>query len=125
VIAPEVAAVLETVPEFVDRFMHLVEAADGDPGAPAAFCELADFVASLVLSRGPSDGVLVRCLASLEQVAHESDDAEELVGWSFLDSLCPEDLRRVAPWLGPRTPALADELESGSFDQRSAIDGRS
>ena len=113
---------LEAVPEFVERFTHLVEAADGDPGAPAAFCELADFVASLLSSHGPSDTVLIRCLAAVEQVARESDDAEDLVGWSFLDSLCPEDLRRVTPWLGPLTLALVDELEAGSFGLRSTTD---
>ncbi|MGA2307880.1 MAG: hypothetical protein ABSH29_27380 [Acidimicrobiales bacterium] len=123
-IAPEVATLLETVPEFVDRFLDLTEAADGDPGGPAAFTELADFVATLLSRRSPSHGVLSRCLACVERVARESDDADELVCWSFLDSLCPEDLRRVAPWLGPRTLALAEELEASSVDRRSVLDER-
>jgi hypothetical protein len=121
-IPPEVATVLEGVPEFLDRFLCLVEAADGEPGAPAAFCELADFVASLLSSPGRPRGVLVRCLGSLEQVARESDDAEELVGWSFLDSLCPENLSRLAPWLGPCTLALAEQLDALSFGLPSATD---
>jgi hypothetical protein len=121
-ISSEVATVLEGVPEFADRFLCLVEAADGDPGAPAAFCELADFVASLVSSSRRPDGVLVRCLARLEQVARESDDAEELVGWSFLDSLCPEDLSLLTPWLGPCTLALAEGRDARSFGLPSAAD---
>ncbi len=109
--APEVTTVLTAVPEFLGRFLEMVEDADGDPGAPAAFSELADFVASLISRPAPSLPVLARCLAGVEQVARESEDAEELVGWSFLDSLSLEDLVRIGPWLGPRTLSLASELE--------------
>jgi hypothetical protein len=114
VLAPEVTAVLEEVPEFVDRVLDLAQAADGDPGAPAVFCELADFVASLVTQQDRSAHLLSRCLACVERVARESEDAEELVAWCFLDSLCPEDLKDLGPWLGPRTGAMADRLELGS-----------
>lgn len=107
---PEVTALLEAAPEFVDRYLDLVEAADGDPGSAAAFTELADFVASLLSKPQPSWTVLARCLTGVEQVARESDDADELVVWSFLDSLCPEDLKCISPWLGPCTRELAADL---------------
>lgn len=110
-VAPEVWTLLSEVPEFLDHLLELVEAVDGDPGAPAAFAELADFVASLVSRPSPPLGVLARCLAGVEKVARESDDAEGLVGWAFLDSLSPDDLHRISPWLGPRTLELAGELE--------------
>ena len=106
---------LEGVPEFVERFMNLVEAADGDPGASAAFTELAEFIASLLSRGAPSLELLARCLATVEQVARESDDAEELVGWSFLEGLCPDDLERLSPWLGPHTRAMAQQLD-GAFE---------
>jgi len=118
-IAPEVATVLEAVPEFAERFLELVESVDGDPGAPAAFTELADFVASLVSSPDSPIPLLARCLAGVEKVARESNDADELVGWSFLDSLCPEDLRRVSPWMGPRTLELADDLDPDAISETS------
>lgn len=107
-LAPEVVALLEAVPEFAERLLDLVEAADGDPGPAAAFTELADFVAALLSAPRPSYGVLARCLAGVEKVARESEDADELVVWSFLDCLSPDDLKSVSPWLGPRTRAVAE-----------------
>ncbi|HUC36290.1 MAG TPA: hypothetical protein VMR97_04120 [Acidimicrobiales bacterium] len=112
-IAVEVATILECVPEFADRFLDLVEAADGDPGAPAVFVELADFVVTLDSRRPERAGLVARCLACVERVARCSDQALELVGWSFLDGLCPEDLERLHPWLGPSTLALAAQIEEG------------
>jgi len=104
---PEVEILLAAVPEFVDRFVDLVEAADGDPGAAAAFEELADFIATLITEGGPRPPVLTRCLDAVEQVALESEDAEELIAWSFLDSLCLDDLNALEPWLGRQTRVLA------------------
>jgi hypothetical protein len=37
-----------------------------------------------------------------------------VVGYAFLDSISPDDRRRIRPWLGPRTRLLLDELDSGS-----------
>jgi len=103
VISSEVAWLLESVPEFVDRFLELVEDCDSDPGAAAAFTELADFVSGLLAnSWGRSSpcaparrSTLRRCLEGVEEVARRSPDAEEIVGWGFLDCICPEDLERV------------------------------
>ena len=40
-------------------------------------------------------------------MAVSSEDAAELVAWAFLDSLSPDDRRRLGGWLGPRTRSLA------------------
>jgi hypothetical protein len=110
-IPSKIATVLESVPEFAHRFLDLVEAADGDPGPAAVFTELAEFVASLLSEQTPSPNVLARCMAGVEKVARESEEAQTLIGWSFLGSLCPEDRRRLAPWFGPHTIASARDLE--------------
>ena len=107
----EAATVLESVPEFAHRFLDLVAAADGDPGLRAVFTELAEFVASLLSEQDPPPDVLARCMAGVEKVARESEDAESLIGWSFLGSLCSEDRGLLAPWFGPRTLELAREAE--------------
>jgi len=117
-LARDVSVLLEAVPEFVDRFLDLVEAADGDPGGESAFSELADFVADLLAKTQTESAVeaqrlhavLGRCLAGLERVAEESADAEELVGWAFLDSLCPADAERLSVRFGPRTFVMAESL---------------
>lgn len=107
---PEVATILEAVPEFVDRYLELVEAVDGDPGAPATFTELADYLAAAGSGPGVSAAVVARCMSAIEKVARESNDAEELVGWAFLDSLSPEDRAHLGPWLGPRTVEVAETV---------------
>lgn len=107
----EVSHVLEGTPEFLDRYLELVEWADGDPGAPAVFAELADYVAHLVAELERFRPTLERCLAAVEKVAEHSADAEELVIWSFFDNLSPDDVSRLEPWLGPRTRALLDEVD--------------
>jgi hypothetical protein len=113
VIDPAIDRILEAAPEFVDRYLALVEAADGDPGAAAAFTELADFVADLVAGIERHRPALTRCLAGVESVAATSAEAQELVAWAFLDSLTPEDRRVLAPWLGPRTRSLLEEIDPG------------
>lgn len=105
------AIVLEAVPEFVGRYLELVELADDDPGAAEAFCELAEFVAELASGVERYRPVLTRCLAAVEQVACGSDDAEELVGWSFLDYLSLDARRMLLPWLGPSTLAVLEAIE--------------
>jgi hypothetical protein len=117
----DVCTVLEAVPEFVDRYLELVEAADGDPGAPVTFTELADYVVDLVAEIENHRPSLVRCLDAVEKVAADSPDAEELVVWSFFDVLSPDDLVRLEPWLGPRTRGLLEDAErapSASPDRR-------
>jgi len=108
-----VATVLEAAPGFVSRYLELAEAADGDPGAPAAFTELADYVAELAARIERFRPALAGCLAAVEAVTGTSEDADELVAWAFLDSLSPEDRRRLAPWFGPRTRALLEDVDGG------------
>ncbi len=110
-ISPEIAVVLEASPGFVDRYLDLVEAADGDPGPAATFTELADYVAGLAAEIVRFTPILTRCLEGVESVAATSEDAAELVAWAFLDSLSPEDRRRIVGWLGPRTRALLDDVD--------------
>jgi hypothetical protein len=108
---PDVSALLESAPGFVGRYLELVEAADGDPGLGATFTELADYVAGLMTEIERFRPVLARCLAGVESVAVSSKDGTELVAWAFLDSFSPDDLRRLAGWLGPRTRALLEEVD--------------
>jgi len=112
-IHPAVVAVLRAVPEFADRYLDLVEDADGDPGSPAAFAELAEFVAVLAGELDRLRPVLERCLRAVEDVAATSPDARELVGWAFLDTLSPDELDDLRPWLGGRTRMLLDDLDRG------------
>lgn len=110
---PWVAALLRSVPELVPRYLSLVGSLDEEPGAPVVFTDLADFVAELLATIGREQPVLDRALATVEAVAAEGGGAAELVGYAFLDSLSPEDRRRVTPSLGPHARALADELDGG------------
>jgi hypothetical protein len=107
---PEVRLLLQQVPEFAHRYLALVEAADGDPGAAAAFGELGDMVAEMAAQLARFEPLLSRVLAAVEEVA-SSGDAEELVGGAFLDGLSPDDLRLLGPWLGPATRAVVDDLD--------------
>jgi hypothetical protein len=109
-IPEEVRVLLEEAPEFACRYLELVEAADDDPGPAAAFGELAEFVAGLVTKAGASPAVAARCMAGVERVARESDDADELVGYAFLDSLCEDDLERISHLAGPSTRMVASRL---------------
>ncbi len=107
----DVAGVLEAAPGFVDRYLDLVESADGDPGMPAVLTELADYVAGLLAEIERCRPLLARCLRGVESVATRSDESAELVAWAFLDSLTPDDRLRLAGWLGPRTRSLLREVE--------------
>ena len=99
------------MPEFLGRYIELVELADDDPGSIETFCELADFVEELTVGLEQFRPLLTRCLAAVEEVASTSDDAEELVGWSFLDYLSADTRRIVLPWLGPSTLAVLESIE--------------
>ena len=112
-IETEVSQVLDSAPEFTDRYLELVRSADGDPGAAAVFAELAEYVGCLLGELEHVRPRLERCLAGVEKVVESSDDAEELVIWSFFDNLSPDDVRRLEPWLGSRTRALLDEVDQG------------
>jgi hypothetical protein len=108
-----VEVLLDAVPDFVNRYLGLADAADGEPGAAAAFTELADYVADLLSQIDSIAPVVARCLAAVESVAHASDDRAELVAWAFLDSLSPDDRRLIEPWLGPCTRRLLEEVDAG------------
>lgn len=111
---PETLAVLRAAPELIPRFLALAEAADDDPGACAVLEALADMVADLLEPMERLQPALVACLDAVEEVAGMSPDAEDLVAWAFLDALDPIARRRLVPWFGPRTAALAAQLdESG------------
>lgn len=108
---PEVMPVLLAVPELAPTYLRLVQAADGDPGAAAVLEELADFVADLLGEVRHHHDVLERCLGAVEEVAASSADASELVTWSFLDSLAPDERAALGRFLGPRARALARPLD--------------
>jgi len=102
---------LAAAPDFAPRYLRLVEEGDGDPGMAAALTELADYVAEL--SRQVDDPLpaLRRCLGAVEGLAGRGDDEAELVAWGFLDSLHPDERRRLTRWLGPRTRDLLAEVD--------------
>ncbi|HVB93215.1 MAG TPA: hypothetical protein VND67_02770 [Acidimicrobiales bacterium] len=106
-------ALLNGVPEFGPAYLALVEVFDDDPGGPAVFTELADFVSERLVAIEAERPVLERALAAVELVATAGGEADELVGYAFLDSLSPEDRRLIIPWLGPATRSLLDELDAG------------
>src|SRR5579872_7267931 len=110
------ASALAAAPAFRDRYLVLVEAADGDPGEAAVLTELADYVAGLADRLGQLGPELARCLAAVEATARRSDDGAEVVAWAFLDSLSPDDRVRLATWFGPRTRALLTEVEGEDPD---------
>lgn len=107
----QVTVVLEAAPGFADRYLELVESGDGDPGVAATLTELADSVAGLAAEMHRNAAVLTQALQGVESLASSSEDSAELVAWAFLDSLSPDDRRRLAGWLGPRTRALLDEID--------------
>jgi hypothetical protein len=105
------ALLLRHVPEFGRRYLVLVEEADGDPGAAPALGELAEFAAALGEQLDGLHRVLTRLGAGVEELAATADDGGELLAGAFLDSLGPDDLRRLRPWFGPATRALLEELD--------------
>ena len=109
------AVLLHQLPEFETAYLDLVAAFDDAPGGAAVFTELADFVSSRLTAIEADRPVLERALGAIEMVADGQDgESVELIGYAFLDSLSPDDRRRIQPWLGPRTAALLDELDGGT-----------
>jgi hypothetical protein len=108
---PEVAALLEAVPEFAGRYVELIEECDGYPGSNEAFTELAEFIEDLAANVQRFHPVLVNCFQAVEEIVASADDAEALIGWSFLDYLSTEARQAILPWLGPRTVALLESIE--------------
>ena len=110
-IDPEVTILLKALPEFTPAYMELVAACDDDPGAAVVLTGLADFVSSLAESIDRNSPVLDRALAGVETVASGTPDADDLVAGAFLESLSPDDIRRLRPRFGPITTELLDEVE--------------
>ncbi len=106
--------VVRTLPEFVPRYLGLVEAGDDDPGAPAVLMELAEFVAARLRVVETEGSALARALGLVEALldSHEGDHiGAELVGYAFLDAFTLEDRRVLAKRLGPRCLGLLESLE--------------
>ena len=112
-IAP-VQRVIDAAPGFRARLLTVVEAADGDPGLPAVLTEFAGYVAELAGRMERLGPELASCLAAVEHAARRSDEDAEVVAWAFLDSLSPDERTRLAPWFGPRTQALAAEVDGAA-----------
>lgn len=110
-IEPEVRLLLHRVPELGERYVALVEAADGDPGTAATLGELGEVVSEWAGQLAHLEPVLRRTLAALEEMAARSEEAQELVAGAFLDSLSPDEVRLLRPWFGPATRAALDDLE--------------
>jgi hypothetical protein len=62
---PAVTALLDGVPEFGPTYLALVEEFDDDPGGPAIFTELADFVSERLIAVETERPVLERALAAI------------------------------------------------------------
>jgi hypothetical protein len=116
---PEVLELIRGVPAFVARYLDLIEQADGLPGSEVAFTEFADFVSELASLPNPGQPTgLAECMRTIEKVAATSEDAEDLIGWSFLDYLSLDARRAVLAVLGPVTRKILETVEDpgGSSD---------
>ncbi len=100
------ADVVRELPEFVPRYLELVEAGDDDPGAPVVLMELAEFVAARLSVIEIEGSALSRALGLVEALldAHDDDVDAELVSYAFFDTFTVEDRRLLAARLGRRGP---------------------
>ncbi len=111
-----VAELLQAVPELEDRYDELLDIYEDDLGADVVFGELADLVNGVVLGTKGDEALLDRCLEVVESLAEMGDpDADEIVGFYFLDQLSPGTLNRVTSRLGEHTLDVLDSLESGDL----------
>jgi hypothetical protein len=111
-----VAELRQAVPEMEDRYEDLVDIYEDDIGADVVFGALADLVNDIVLGGEGDDALLARCLDLVESLAEESDpDADEIVGFHFLDMLAPGTLDQVTPSLGEHTRGVLARLEDGEL----------
>jgi hypothetical protein len=113
-----VAELRQAVPELEDRYLELVDIYEDDLGADVVFGELADLVNDIVLGRDGDEALLGRCRDVVESLAETGDpDADEIVGFYFLDRLSPGTLARVTSSLGEHTLDVLDRLESGDLGE--------
>jgi hypothetical protein len=111
-----VAELRQAVPELEDRYGELVDIYEDDLGADIVFGELADLVNYVALGKEGDEALLERCLDVVESLAETGDpDADEIVGFYFLDQLSPGALNRVTSRLGEHTLDVLDRLESGDL----------
>jgi hypothetical protein len=111
-----VAELRQAVPELEDRYGELVDIYEDDLGADIVFGELADLVNDVALGKEGDEALLERCLDVVESLAETGDrDADEIVGFYFLDQLSPGTLTRVTSRLGEQTLDVLDRLESGDL----------
>jgi hypothetical protein len=111
-----VAELCQVIPEMEDRYQDLVDIYEDDIGADVVFGALADLVNDIVLGGEFDEALLGRCLDFVESLAEQGDpDADDIVGFYFLDLLSPGTLAGVTPTLGDRTLAVLDRLESGEL----------
>jgi hypothetical protein len=113
-----VAELRQAVPELEDRYLELVDIYEDDLGADVVFGELADLVNDIVLGRDGDEALLGRCLDVVESLAETGDpDADEIVGFYFLDQLSPGTLAGVTSSLGEHTVDVLDRLETGDLGE--------
>jgi hypothetical protein len=106
----------QAVPELEDRYDGLVDIYEDDLGADVVFGELADLVNDVVLGKEGDDTLLDRCLDVVESLAETGEpDADEIVGFYFLDQVSPGVRARITSRLGERTLDVLDRLESGDL----------
>jgi hypothetical protein len=106
----------EAVPEMENRYQDLVDIYEDDIGADVVFGALADLVNDTVLGGEGDMALLDRCLDFMESLAELVDpDADEIVGFYFLDMLSPGALARITPHLRESTNEVLDRLESGEL----------
>ncbi|HEY1634527.1 MAG TPA: hypothetical protein VGF64_07205 [Acidimicrobiales bacterium] len=111
-----VAELRQAVPELEDRYGELVDIYEDDLGADIVFGELADLVNYVALGKEGDEALLERCLDVVESLAETGDrDADEIVGFYFLDQLSPGTLTRVTSRLGEQTLDVLDRLETGDL----------
>lgn len=116
-----VAELRQAVPELEDRYDELVDIYEDDLGADVVFGELADLVNGVVVGKEGDEALLDRCLDIVESLAEAGDrDADEIVGFYFLDQLSPGTLTRVTSRLGEHTLDVLDRLESGDLGDADA-----
>jgi hypothetical protein len=106
----------QTVPELEDRYGELVDIYEDDLGADVVFGELADLVNDVVLGKEGDEALLDRCLDVVESLAETGEpDADEIVGFYFLDQLSPGALARITSRLSEHTLDVLDRLETGDL----------
>jgi len=111
----------QAVPELEDRYDELLDIYEDDLGADVVFGELADLVDDVVLGKQGDEALLDRCMDVVESLAELGDpDADEIVGFYFLDQLSPGTLNRVTSRLGEHTLDVLDRLESGDLGDAEA-----